>query len=69
VVARAWDMAGPGGRLAVETGSGGDFYLEDAPAGSYRGTLTTAERSYACRLAVSDFPEPVHELKDGIVCE
>ena len=69
IVARSWVLAGPAGRLEIETGSAGDFYLEDAPPGRYTGTLQAHGRSYTCRMTVPDFPEPVHELKEGIVCE
>lgn len=69
VAARSWTMQGPAGSLAIATGSAGDFYLEDAPPGAYRGTLRAGERSYACRMDIPEFSEPVHELREGIVCE
>lgn len=69
IKARQWVLSGPAGRLQIETGSAGDFYLEDAPPGLYGGTLEANGRSRACRLAVPEFSEPVHELKEGIVCE
>lgn len=69
VKARSWVLAGPAGRLQIETGSAGDFYLEDAPPGRYTGTLEARGRSHACRLTVPAFSEPVHELEEGIVCE
>lgn len=69
VAARSWTMQGPAGSLAIATGSAGDFYLEDAAPGTYRGTLQVGQRSYACRMNVPEFPEPVHELQDGIICE
>jgi outer membrane usher protein len=69
IKSRSWVLAGPAGRLQIETGSAGDFYLEDAPPGRYTGTLEAQGRSHACRLTVPAFSEPVHELKEGIVCE
>lgn len=69
ITARGWALTGPAGRLAIETGSAGDFYLEDAPPGRYTGTVEVRGRSHACRLTVPEFPEPVHELKEGIICE
>lgn len=69
VAARAWTMRGTGGELKIETGNAGDFYLEDAAPGDYRGTLEAGSRSYACRLTVPTFAEAVLELKEGIVCE
>jgi outer membrane usher protein len=69
VVARAWTMEGPGGRLSIETASSGEFYLEDAPPGRYTGTLRGSERAYACRLTVPASEEAVQELKEGIVCD
>jgi outer membrane usher protein len=69
VASRAWAMAGPAGRMAIETGAGGDFYAEDVAPGHYTGTLQVRERAYACRLDVPDFPEPVHELKEGVLCD
>ena len=62
-------MSGPAGTLNIETGTTGDFYLEDAPPGSYRGMVQVGSRTYACQLAVPDFAEAVLELKEGIVCE
>jgi len=69
IVSRKWEMAGAGGRLGIETGQAGDFYLENAPPGHYAGTLETGDRAYACRVDVPDFAEAVHELEQGIVCE
>jgi outer membrane usher protein FimD/PapC len=69
IAARSWTMAGAAGSLVIETGSAGDFYLENAAAGVYTGTLRIADQSLACRMTVPEFPEPVHELKEGVVCE
>lgn len=69
VTARAWKMAGPGGgSVQVETGSAGDFYLEDAPPGNYRGELEWDGKLYSCRMSVPVFEDAVLELKEGIVC-
>jgi outer membrane usher protein FimD/PapC len=69
IKARSWLLAGPAGRLAIETGTAGDFYLEDAAPGHYTGTLDAQGGTHACRLTVPAFSEPVHELKEGILCE
>lgn len=69
ITARAWTMAGDAGSVAIETGSTGDFYLENAEPGVYTGNLRIQDRSYTCRMMVPRFPEPVHELKEGLVCE
>lgn len=69
VVARAFTLSGPAGRLSIETATSGDFYLEDAAPGSYTGTLQGKDRTYACRMTVPQFEDAVHELKEGIVCE
>lgn len=68
VAGEAWTMAGPA-TLRIETSRQGDFYLEDAPPGSYAGTADSGGRRYACRMVVPPFAEPIHELKEGIVCE
>jgi len=62
-------LAGPGGTLALETGPAGDFYLEDAAPGRYTGRLETGGKVYSCRVTVPEFPEPVYEVKEGVVCE
>jgi outer membrane usher protein len=69
VAARAWALAAGGRSLAIATGAAGEFYLEDAPPGDYRGTLQARGREHACRLHVPAFEEAVHESKEGIVCE
>lgn len=69
VAAQAWKMSAPGTTLTVETGGAGDFYLEDAPPGSYSGQLEQDGAKYSCRMTVPAFDEAVHELKEGIVCE
>lgn len=69
VAARSWTMSGSAGSVAIETGSAGDFYLENAAAGLYTGSVRIQDRAYACRMTVPEFPEPVHELKEGVVCE
>lgn len=69
IAARTWRMKGPAGTLDIETGTAGDFYLENAPPGDYSGTVQVGERTYACRLTVPDFAEAVMELKEGILCE
>jgi len=62
-------LTGPGGTLTPETSRVGDFYLDDAAPGRYTGPLEFGNRVYSCRVDVPQFPEPVHELKEGIVCE
>jgi outer membrane usher protein len=70
VSSRSWTMEGPGGRLAVETTSEGEFYVEDAPPGAYAGRLAGAGgRMYTCRVTLPETNEPVGEVKEGIVCE
>ncbi|MEJ5989618.1 fimbria/pilus outer membrane usher protein [Ramlibacter sp. PS3R-8] len=69
IASRAWTMAGDAGSVNIETGSAGDFYLENAEPGVYTGTLRIQDRSYVCRMTVPAFPEPVHELKEGLACE
>lgn len=69
IVARSWTMSGDAGSVTIETGSAGDFYLENAEAGVYTGSLKIQDRAYTCRMTVPQFPEPVHELKEGLVCE
>lgn len=69
ITARAWTLAGPDGTLKVETGSAGDFYVENAAPGTYRGPIDIRGRVYSCRLTVPTFAEPVLEVKEGIVCE
>lgn len=69
IIARAWTLTGPGGTLNVETGNTGDFYLENAVAGTYRGSIQVRDRVYSCLLTVPEFAEPVLELKEGIECE
>ncbi|HET8745747.1 MAG TPA: fimbria/pilus outer membrane usher protein [Ramlibacter sp.] len=70
LVARAWTMRGPAGPVSIETSSAGEFYLEDALPGNYTGTVEgPGNRRYACRMTVPDFPEPVLELKEGILCD
>lgn len=70
VAARAWTMEGPAGTLQLETSMNGEFYLEDAPPGRYSGRLRDATgQTYTCRMTVPDFPEAVHELKEGVLCD
>jgi outer membrane usher protein FimD/PapC len=69
IAARSWTVTGPSGTLTIETSSAGDFYLDDAPAGTYTGRLDAARRTYSCALTVPEFAEAVLELKEGIVCE
>ncbi|MDE2606270.1 MAG: fimbrial biogenesis outer membrane usher protein [Burkholderiales bacterium] len=69
IASRAWTLSGPAGTLKVETSNTGDFYLENAQPGTYTGSLQIGRRVYACRVTVPEFPEPVLELKEGIVCE
>jgi outer membrane usher protein len=67
--ARSWGLSGPSGRVAIDTGSNGEFYLDDAPAGVYTGTVDIGDRTYNCRMVIPVFPEPVLELKEGMTCE
>ncbi len=69
IASRAWTVAGDGGRLAIETESSGEFYLEDAPPGRYGGAITIDGKVYSCSMTVPSFPDAVYELKEGIVCE
>jgi outer membrane usher protein FimD/PapC len=62
-------LKGPQGLVNVETSPGGDFYLEDAPPGRYAGRLALGGKDYSCAMDVPDFPEPVHELQEGLLCE
>lgn len=69
VATRAWTLRGDGRELPVRTGREGDFYAEDVVPGNYEGRLDDGQRAYACRLTIPAFQEPVHELREGIVCE
>lgn len=69
IVSRSWALAGESGSLAIETASAGDFYLEDAAPGRYSGPIEIDGAAYSCHATVPDFPEAVHELQEGIVCE
>jgi len=69
VASQSWTVSGEAGRLAIETASAGDFYLEDAPPGYYQGPLEIGGTVYSCRLTVPDFAEAVYEHPQGIVCE
>jgi hypothetical protein len=69
IAARSWTLSGPAGTVSIETGTTGDFYIEDAQPGTYAGKLEIDRRVYSCRLTVPAFDEAVLELKEGIVCE
>ena len=69
IASRSLMLAGEGRRLAIDTAPAGDFYLEDAAPGGYSGTIEIDGTAYSCRGTVPDFPEAVHELQEGIVCE
>jgi outer membrane usher protein FimD/PapC len=69
IASRSWTIMGEGGRLAIETASAGDFYLEDAPPGRYRGPIEVDGAVYSCDMTVPDFAEAVYEHPQGIVCE
>ena len=69
VVSRALTLKGPGGTLAIETGLAGDFYLEDAAPGQYRGELDEGSHKLACRFEMQQSAEPVVESKEGVICE
>jgi outer membrane usher protein len=69
IPSRAWDMSGAAGRLRIETGQAGDFYLENAAPGHYAGKVDLGARVHACKMDVPDFAEAVHELERGIVCD
>ena len=65
-----WNMQAPGGApLQIATALDGDFYLEDAPAGSYRGVLEVDGKRYSCRMDIPQFSDAVHELQEGLLCE
>jgi outer membrane usher protein len=69
VASRALTLKGPGGTLAIETGLAGDFYLEDAAPGQYRGELDEGSHKLACRFEMQQSAEPVVESKEGVICE
>jgi outer membrane usher protein len=69
VASHTWELGGQDNRLKIETAPSGDFYLEDAPAGRYTGTMSIGGKSYNCRLTIPVFEEAVHELQEGILCE
>ncbi len=69
LVNASWTLSSPTAKLTIETGRTGDFYLEDVQPGAYTGTVTVDGREYSCRVTVPEFPEPVHELKEGILCD
>lgn len=68
VASQTWSLSGPAGLVQIETAPSGDFYLDDAPAGSYRGKLQLDGRAYTCRMDVPEFPEAVYELTEGLTC-
>lgn len=68
IASRAWTVAGPAGRLAIETAPSGEFYLEDGPAGRYTGSVQFDGKVYSCAMDIPSFTEAVHELRDGLVC-
>lgn len=68
IASRAWTLAGPAGRLAIETAPSGEFYLEDGPAGRYTGSVQLDGKVYSCAMDIPSFTEAVHELRDGLVC-
>lgn len=68
IASRSWSLARSDGLLAIETAPSGDFYLEDGPPGRYTGVLRLDGKVYSCGLVIPDFEEPVHELRDGLVC-
>lgn len=69
IASRSLTLASERGRLTIETAPAGDFYLEDAAPGRYSGDIEIDGTAYSCRATVPDFPEAVHELQQGIVCE
>jgi outer membrane usher protein len=69
IASRSLTLAGESGRLAIDTAPAGDFYLEDAAPGRYSGAIEIDGKAYSCHANVPDFPEAVHELQQGIVCE
>lgn len=69
IASRAWTLSADAGRLAIDTASSGDFYLEDAAPGRYSGNIEIDGKAYSCRVTVPTFSEAVHELQEGIVCE
>jgi outer membrane usher protein FimD/PapC len=65
-----WSMQAAGGTsLLIETAPDGDFYLEDAPAGSYRGVLEVDGKRYSCRMDIPQFSDAVFEVSEGLLCE
>jgi hypothetical protein len=69
IESHAWTVAGPAGRLTIETAPSGDFYLEDAAPGRYSGTVRLNGKVYSCEMIIPNFAEAVHELQDGLVCQ
>ena len=62
-------LHGPDCPLVLETGSSGDFYVENAAVVRYAGRVTVEDRRYECRLEVPAFSEPVFEVPGGVTCE
>ena len=69
IASRNWTLTGGGLQLAIETAASGEFYLDDAAPGRYRGTIEIDGKAYSCQLAVPAFQDAVHELEEGILCE
>lgn len=69
IASRSWRMAAGATTVTIETAGAGDFYVEDAQPGEYRGEIVHDGVAYRCRMQVPQFEEPVLELKEGIVCE
>lgn len=66
---RAFALRSETGTAKVETGSGGDFYLEGLGVGRYTGRLQHDGRTYSCTLDVPAFTEAVYEAPEGINCD
>lgn len=55
--------------IAFPTGTGGEFYLENAAPGTYRGSVKTAAGTCAFEITVPESPLAVVEIKEPIFCE
>lgn len=69
ISARVINLSGKTGTVHLETGNAGDFYIEDATAGSYEGTLPANGRRFRCRLTIPPTEDVVHDLAEGVICE
>lgn len=59
----------PRGDVVSETGSGGEFYLEDLEPGDYPGTLVLEDHACRFTLRVPQLMAPVVEIEPPVECE